>query len=127
MARAEWEPPPLHRLEEEVMEEMWDRGTATVREVLEALNRGPKQRAYTTIMTIMARLARKGLLTRERKGKTDVYAIVLSRDAYRDARAEAEVKAVVEEYGELALVHFSERVAELDPKRLRALRRLAKS
>ncbi len=44
------------------MEEMWNRGSATVREVLDALNRGPKQRAYTTIMTIMARLDRKGLL-----------------------------------------------------------------
>lgn len=127
-AKKEPPPPPLHELEEEVMEEMWDRESATVREVLEALNRrGPKQRAYTTIMTIMVRLDRKGLLTRERKGKTDVYSTVMSREAYRDARAEADVKAIVDEYGELALVHFSERIAELDPKRVRALRRLAKS
>jgi len=126
MPRAKKEPPPLHELEEAVMEELWD-GAATVREVLEALNRGPKERAYTTIMTIMVRLDRKVLLTRERRGKTDVYSTVMSREAYRDARAEAEVKAVVDEYGELALAHFSERMAELDPKRVRALRRLAKS
>lgn len=128
MPRARKEPPPpLHELEDEVMEQMWDRGSATVREVLEALNGGPKQRAYTTIMTIMARLDRKGLLTRERRGKTDLYSTVMSREAYRDARAEAEVKAVVDEYGELAITHFSDRMAKLDSKRLRALRRLSKS
>jgi hypothetical protein len=62
-------PPPLHELESEVMEEMWRRETATVREVLEVLNRGRKKRAYTTVMTIMRRLDRKGLLTRERSGR----------------------------------------------------------
>jgi predicted transcriptional regulator len=119
-------PPPLHELESEVMEEMWRRETGTVREVLEALNRGRKKRAYTTIMTIMARLDRKGLLTRKRAGKTDVYTIAITRDAYREARAEAEVSAIVDEFGELALVHFSEHMAGLDQKRLRQLRRLAK-
>jgi predicted transcriptional regulator len=127
MARArKMIPPPLHELESEVMEEMWRRETGTVREVLEALNRGRKQRAYTTIMTIMARLYRKGLLTRERTGKTDVYTVALTRDAYREARAEVEVAALVDEFGELALAHFSEHMAGLDPKRLRELRRLAR-
>lgn len=126
MARARKKaPPPLHELETEVMEEMWRRGTATVREVLGSLNRGRKQRAYTTVMTIMQRLFRKGLLTRERRGRTDVYATVMSRDEYREARAQAEVEAVVSEFGDLALVHFSEQMAALDPKRLRALRRMA--
>jgi predicted transcriptional regulator len=119
-------PPPLHELESEVMEEMWRRETGTVREVLEELNRRRKKRAYTTIMTIMARLYRKGLLTRRRKGKTDVYTVALTRDAYREARAEAEVTALVDEFGDLALAHFSEHMAALDGKRLRELRRLAK-
>jgi len=119
-------PPPLHELESEVMEEMWRREAGTVRDVLEALNRGRKKRAYTTIMTIMARLYRKGLLTRERTGKTDVYTVAMTREAYREARAEAEVAALVDEFGELALAHFSEHMAGLDPKRLRQLRRLAK-
>jgi predicted transcriptional regulator len=108
------------------MEEMWRRETGTVREVMEELNRGRKKRAYTTIMTIMARLDRKGLLTRKRKGKTDVYTVALTREAYREARAEAEVAALVDEFGDLALVHFSEHVSALDGKRLRELRRLAK-
>ena len=117
-------PPPLHELESEVMEEMWRQREATVRDVLEALNRGPKQRAYTTIMTIMGRLWDKGLLSRKRRGRADVYRAILSREDYLHARAEAEVDAVVEEFGDLALSHFARQVEGLDPERLRRLREL---
>lgn len=117
-------PPALHELEAEVMEEMWRRPEATVREVLEALNRGPKERAYTTVMTIMSRLWDKGLLSRERRGKTDVYRAILAREAYLQARAQAEVESVVQEFGDLALSHFARHVGGLDPERLRRLREL---
>ncbi len=117
-------PPALHELESEVMEEIWRRPEATVREILEALNRGPKERAYTTVMTIMCRLWDKGLLSRERRGKTDVYSTIYSREAYLQARAEAEVNAVVEEFGDLALRHFARQMGNLDPERLRRLREL---
>ena len=64
-------PPPLHELEQAVMEEVWRREQTSVREVMEALNgRGDADRAYTTYMTIMSRLDSKGLLSRRREGKT---------------------------------------------------------
>lgn len=119
-------PPALHELESEVMEEMWRRPEATVREVLESLNRGHKERAYTTVMTIMSRLRDKGLLSRERRGKTDVYRAIISREAYLQARAQAEVESVVEEFGDLALSHFARQVGDLDPERLRQLQELTR-
>lgn len=109
------------------MEQVWERGSATVRDVLEALNRGRKQRAYTTIMTIMGRLHRKGLLTRVRSGKTDVYSPVMDRDDYLHARAEAGVEELVEEFGDLALTQFAAQMDRLDPARLRQLRKLARN
>lgn len=108
------------------MEEVWRRGEATVREVLDALNQGAKRRAYTTVMTIMARLTRKGLLTRRRQGKSDIYSPVIDRDAYLDARAQAEVSALVDEFGDVALAHFARQVDRLDAERLRQLRSLAR-
>src|ERR1700739_4292314 len=85
-------PPPLHELEADVMEAVWDRGEASVREVMEALNAGgDKERAYTTYMTIMARLDSKGLLERRREGKTDFYRPRYARDQYADLRARAEL------------------------------------
>jgi predicted transcriptional regulator len=119
-------PPPLHELETEVMEEVWRRGEATVRDVQEALNaRGGKVRAYTTLLTVMTRLDGKGLLVRRRAGRLDVYAPALSREAYTRARAEVEVAGVLEDFGDLALAHFARHVERLDPARLDQLRRLA--
>ena len=119
--------PPLHELESEVMEELWSQGEATVRVVMDALNkRASKERAYTTYMTIMARLHTKGVLDRRREGNTDVYAPVLDRDDYMTARARADVEGLVAEYGDVELSHFAQQVARLDPERRRALQRLAR-
>ncbi len=118
-------PPALHELESEIMEELWASGETTVRTVMEALNRGAKPRAYTTFMTVMARLHSKGLLDRHREGKTDFYRPVLSREEFLEARASSEVKALVDQFGELALTHFAREMSQLDPKRLRELQRLA--
>jgi predicted transcriptional regulator len=119
-------PPPLHDLEAEVMAEAWRRGELTVRDVLQALNRGEKQRAYTTYMTIMGRLARKGMLERRREGKTDFYRPRFGEEEYRRLRAGAEVEALVEEFGDAALIHFAREMAKLDPRRREQLRRLAR-
>jgi predicted transcriptional regulator len=116
--------PPLHPLEAEVMGAVWDRGETTVREVGEALDEAmPKARAYTTYMTTLVRLHRKGLLTRRREGKTDFYAPLYTREEYADLRAQAEVEALVDAFGDAALSHFARQIAELDPSRRAALER----
>lgn len=120
--------PELHELESEVMEAVWD-GPAhtTVREVLVEVNRrAGRERAYTTIMTIMRRLDAKGLLERERHGKTDVYRARLSREEFAAQRAQEQVRSLVEEYGDVALVNFAAEMSRLDPARREQLRRLAR-
>ena len=120
-------PPALHELETEVMEVVWERGESSVRDVMEALNAGaPKERAYTTYMTIMARLDAKGMLERRRQGKTDLYRSAYVRDEYADMRARAELQSVVNQYGDVALAHIARQMAALDPQRRRALQRMAR-
>jgi len=120
-------PPALHELESEVMDVVWDRGEASVREVMQALNAGAgRHRAYTTYMTIMGRLDTKGLLGRRREGKTDFYTPTYSRHEYSDLRARAELESVVDQYGEVALAHIARQMAALDPQRRRALQRMAR-
>jgi predicted transcriptional regulator len=119
-------PPPLAELEAEVMDAMWRLGRATVRELMDAANAASrKSRAYTTYMTVMVRLEAKGLLQRERRGKTDIYWPRLDREAYRERRAQDEVQQLVAQYGDHALVNFARAMQTLDPARVRALRRLA--
>ena len=109
------------------MEEVWRLGETPGRAVLDALNaRTDRVRAYTTIMTILNRLHEKGLLKRRRQGKGDVYSATLTREEYADARAAAQVGALVDQWGELAFVHFAKQIATLDPRRRQQLSRLAR-
>jgi predicted transcriptional regulator len=128
MARRRKPPPALHELETEIMDAVWAGGEeTTVRRVMDELNaRSSPDRAYTTFMTVMARLDDKGLLKRRREGKTDVYRPVMSREDYLAARAEAEVSALVDQFGDVALTHFARQMASLDPERRRELQRLAR-
>jgi predicted transcriptional regulator len=120
-------PPGLHEFESEVMELMWEIGECNVRAILEQINaRSGRERKYTTVMTTMARLDKKGLLTRRREGNTDIYKPTMTRDEYLEARAAAEVGALVDHYGEAVLVHFARQMNQLDPKRREHLRRLAR-
>jgi predicted transcriptional regulator len=121
-------PPELHDLEGEVMEEVWARGDpVAVRDVMDALNRRRKKpRAYTTYMTILSRLHKKGLVTRRREGRTDLYRPSYTREEYADLRAQAGVDLLVEQYGDAALSHFARQMAQLDPDRRKQLQRLAR-
>ncbi|MDP9399426.1 MAG: BlaI/MecI/CopY family transcriptional regulator [Actinomycetota bacterium] len=126
-ADANTTPPGLHEFESELMELLWELGECNVRAALEELNRrSDKERKYTTVMTTMARLDKKGLLVRRREGKADFYTPTMTREEYLEARAAAEVGALVANYGEAALVHFARQMNQLDPKRREQLRRLAK-
>jgi predicted transcriptional regulator len=108
------------------MQVVWRRGEATVRQVMDALNRqAAPPRAYTTYMTVMRRLNDKGLLDRARGGRQDVYAPTYTREQYQELRAGAEVRGLVDEFGDVALAHFARSLATLDPARRRQLQRLA--
>jgi predicted transcriptional regulator len=120
--------PALHALEAETMSALWDMNEASVREVMDALNRSAQRpRAYTTYMTILGRLSAKGLLARRREGKTDFYSPVHSRAEYAELRAAAEVGALIDAYGDIALSHFARHMAGLDPERRDALEQMARA
>ncbi len=62
----------LGELEAEIMGVVWEKGKATVQDVRDAL--GPRRAlAYTTIMTVMSRLAEKGVLERQKDGRAYYY------------------------------------------------------
>ncbi len=61
---------------------LWDRGPATVRGVMNALEeRGGPGRAYTSVMSLMNVMADKRLLARTPQGKAFVYSAKARRDA----------------------------------------------
>ena len=62
----------------EIMKVVWDRGSATVRDVYEAL-RAQRPIAYTTVLTMMKVLDRKGYLETDRGERAHVYKPSLPR------------------------------------------------
>lgn len=71
----------LGELERAVMEVLWDRGTpAAVRDVARALSE--RELAYTTVMTVLDRLAKKGFVRRQRDGRAWRYEPENSREGY---------------------------------------------
>ncbi|WP_341718986.1 BlaI/MecI/CopY family transcriptional regulator [Micromonospora sp. FIMYZ51] len=75
----------LGDLERAVMDVLWDGAPGashgvTVREVAEALD--GRELAYTTVMTVLDRLAGKGMVEREREGRAWRYRAAASREAY---------------------------------------------
>ena len=75
----------LAPLELDCMNTLWPMGEASVRQIRDQLA-GRLPRAYTTIMTIMDRLARKGVVERRKAGRNYVYRANLSAE---EARAQA--------------------------------------
>ena len=67
----------LAPLELDCMNTLWPLGEATVREIRDRLAER-RARAYTTIMTIMDRLARKGIVERRKSGRKYLYRARLS-------------------------------------------------
>lgn len=62
----------LTEQELEIMKIVWERGTASVRDVYETL-RAHRPVAYTTVQTMMRVLERKGHVERRREQRTDLY------------------------------------------------------
>ena len=70
----------LTKVELTLMNILWDQGEATVQQIHEVLP-DPKP-AYTTTLTMMQVLTRKGIVTFEKVGKANVYRPLLSREEY---------------------------------------------
>ncbi len=101
------------------MDAVWRADKAvSVREVVDALNAGrPEPLAYTTVMTVMNRLAGKEALVRSPAGRSFVY------KATAPNPAGLAVKNVIRTYGDEAMAHFVEE-AKADPEVWRRMQRM---
>lgn len=109
----------LGQLEAVVMERIWcwDR-PVLVREVLEDLQQD-RTIAYTTVMTVMENLHRKGFLARERDGRAYRYSTAKSKSEHTAGLME-EVLASTEDRS-ATLMHFVEHISPGDLAELRAV------
>ncbi|MBW9205597.1 BlaI/MecI/CopY family transcriptional regulator [Mumia sp. zg.B17] len=108
----------LGELEREVMDLLWESATPlTGREVLDLLT-PRRDLAYTTVTTILDRLARKRVVDRDRSGRAFTYAPTVGRDELT-ATLLHEVLASAGDDRTAALVHFAETASNDDARALR--------
>lgn len=65
-------------LEMQILSVLWNRGDSTAREVLEAMPDG-KKRAYTSILSVMQVMEKKGLLKHTSRGVAHVYSPAVNK------------------------------------------------
>jgi BlaI family penicillinase repressor len=73
-------PPPL---ELECLRALWGLGEASVGDVRKKIHDGGRELAYTTVMTALDRLEKRGGVTRRKQGRFFIYTPKLSREFLR--------------------------------------------
>jgi predicted transcriptional regulator len=112
----------LGDLEMRVMGVLWDESPLTVRDVKARLP-GAKL-AYTTVMTTLDRLYRKGLLARTKSGIAFVYLPAMDRAEYQRRVVAAAVAPLLAEGGTAVLAAFVDVAAGADDENLDQLEQL---
>jgi predicted transcriptional regulator len=82
----------LGPLEQRLLREVWDRGSVTVRELIDEGHLGI---AYTTVMTTLDRLYKKGVLHRTVEGRAFRYAARLTREDLQRGAAEDAIRQLL--------------------------------
>ncbi|MGQ9732496.1 MAG: BlaI/MecI/CopY family transcriptional regulator [Candidatus Zipacnadales bacterium] len=113
----------LGQLEAAVMSVIWDAGVPLcVEEVRSALAQvQAKSAAYTTIMTTLDRLYKKGFLSRERRGKAYYYQAKVSRTELGSNITKQVIDGLLNTFAEPAISYFVEALGDHDPEKLDSL------
>lgn len=111
----------LGDLEKDVMEIVWRADRAiTVKEVLDILKK-KRTIAYTTVMTIMSRLANKGILTRKLQGSGYLYKPRMDREKFIAKSAHRIFSSAVSAFGEEVATYFAKEIQKFSPKKRQEL------
>lgn len=116
----------LGPLEARVMQAVWQDQVPETFVVRDVQARMPRL-AYTTVMTILTRLARKGVLQSEALPgqRAYRYRAAVTPDQFLVQATRQQVGLLVDRYGEVALAAFADRLDHLTVDQRRALKKLA--
>lgn len=113
----------LGELETAILERIWGRENVAVRDIFNEL-RQERDIAYTTVMTTMDRLWKKGLLIRERNGNAYLYSPVYSKKSLIQKCINQVLDNILSDITEPTLAHFVSNLEKVNPALLNELKRL---
>jgi len=116
---------PLGELEASLLEQVWDAGEVSVRDLHRRDGAGL---AYTTVMTTLDRLYKKGLLRRRKDGRAFLYSPAMTREKFAEAVARQAIAVMGECAGRSAVLSsFVNAMDTSDARLLDELERLVRS
>ncbi|MHB8643467.1 MAG: BlaI/MecI/CopY family transcriptional regulator [Gaiellaceae bacterium] len=115
----------LGALQAAVMEIIWRRESATVREVVDELNK-KRDLAYTTVLTLVSRLWSRGLLDREPEGRGFRYHAAKSREEFLAELSDELIDRIFADFGAIGVARIGERLDELNAQEKQRLKRRRK-
>lgn len=110
----------IHDREMDLMDVLWERGSATAAEVRDLLE---DDLAYNTVLTILRRLEQKGYVGHEEEGRAHRYFPLVERDQARESAVRRLLDKVFDGSAELMLTHLVTE-SKLDDEQIRRLRHL---
>lgn len=114
-------------LEAAIMECLWDRGQGTVSEVFKVLT-AQREAAYSTVRTVMERLAEKGYLRCDSHQRAYIYTPTQSQDDFLRQVGQTVLGGLLQDFGETFATHLlEETVRQCDPGDLDRLQALIES
>ena len=116
----------LGDLEAAIMNVVWQRGKASVEQVRMTLAPG-RNPAYTTVMTVMSRLADKGVLEREKEGRAYIYRAVAGHAEIAGSMLSSLVDRLYSGSPAQAIAHLIETEDEVDEAELARLEELIRA
>lgn len=105
-----------------LMQVLWDRGRATVGEVVEGLS-GPRKPAYNTVLTMLRILERKGYLAHEKAGRAFVYVPLVDRSQARRSALSLLLNRLFDDSPELLVLNLLQH-EQVDADELERVREL---
>lgn len=113
----------LGDLEKSVMDALWDKGEVTGREVFEEIGR-VRPLAFTTILTVMDRLLKKGLIRRAKRGRLFVYTAAMSKDDFVKQVSHEVLQGIMDISASSAASSFVDILYKTSPQEVERLSRL---
>lgn len=112
-------------LESEIMAEVWSHDECTVRDIFNSL-KVKKKIAYTTIMTVMSRLAEKGILSRKKVRNAYTYQAKVTKEQIAKGIVTDVVEKILDGDSTVVISHLLGFDEEIDSKQLEKIKKQIK-
>ena len=108
-------------LEADIMALVWERQHATARDIFEGLRDQGQRISYGATKTVLDRLVKKQVLTRELDGNQYIYRAQLNREEFTSSAIREIIDGLFAGFGAPVYAQFLDQIQSADPKQLDAL------